>query len=655
MQREVARGPRIGARGFLPVSRESGIPQIMPELDFGFKDKLAVVTGGAHGIGFAAARLLAAQGASVYIFDLVRANPREAARRIGVRACATDVADRESIESALRTSGTPDILIANAGTASEAEFCEHTREEWDRILAVNLSGAFHTLQAAACLMKQRRGGAIVLTASTNSYDGEARLAAYNASKAGLLGLVHTAANELGPYGIRVNAVCPGLIRTRLTENQFNNPEILRNYFRHIPLGRGGEPDEVAHAIAFLANGFQVRHVDGRHRGVPGWPLAAALVGDGKTRGKEMNGKLNVAIVGLGFGKEFIPIYRQHPLTNMYAICQRTREKLDEVGAQFGVARRYTDFEELIGDPNVDAVHINSPIHLHAPQSIAALKAGKHVACTVPAATSVEECREIVRAAESSGKNYMMMETAIYTREFLFIRELRDSGKLGRIQFMRGCHQQEMAGWPGYWEGLPPMHYATHAVSPCLAIVKGEAAQVSCLGSGSIAPNLAAKYGSPFAVETAIFQVRNQQLAFEATRSLFETARQYIESIDVYGDKMSFEWTQIEGEKPVLHIGEKPERVEAPDYAHLLPEPIRRFTRRGVYDEEHAHLSFIQGGGHGGSHPHLVHEFVSSVVEGRPAFPDVYQSVNWTCAGICAHESAMRCGEPVKLPQFTTAG
>jgi predicted dehydrogenase len=361
--------------------------------------------------------------------------------------------------------------------------------------------------------------------------------------------------------------------------------------------------------------------------------------------------INVAIVGLGFGKEFIPIYQRHPSTNMYAICQRTREKLDEVGNQYGVAKRYTDFAELIRDPEVDAVHINSPIHLHAPQSIAALRAGKHVACTVPAATTVEECREIVRAAREAGRNYMMMETAIYTREFLFIREMRDTGKLGRIQFMRGCHQQEMAGWPGYWEGLPPMHYATHAVSPCLALVTGEAEYVSCFGSGRIADSLIAKYGSPFAAESALFKVRNQQISFEVTRSLFETARQYVESFDVYGDKAAFEWAQIEGEDPVVHIGERPERVTVPDYARLLPEPIQRFTTKGVYDEEHAHLSFIQGGGHGGSHPHLVHEFVSSIVEDRASFPNVYQSVNWTCAGICAHESAMRGGEIVRLPVF----
>jgi predicted dehydrogenase len=362
-------------------------------------------------------------------------------------------------------------------------------------------------------------------------------------------------------------------------------------------------------------------------------------------------KLNIAIVGLGFGKEFIPIYQHHPHTNMYAICQRTRTRLDEVGNQYGIGTRYESFDDLIKDPKVDIVHINSPIHMHAPQSIAALEAGKHVACTVPAATSVEECRRIVRAATAAGRNYMMMETAIYTREFLFVRELRDTGKLGRIQFMRGAHQQEMAGWPGYWEGLPPMHYATHAVSPCLALVRGEAEYVACFGSGRIADNLIAKYGSPFAVESALFKVRAQSIAFEVTRSLFETARQYIESFDVYGDKSAFEWTQIENEDPVIHVGEKPERVKVPDYAKLLPEPIRRFTTKGVYDAEHAHLSFTQGGGHGGSHPHLVHEFVSSVVEGRPSFPDVYQSVNWTCAGICAHESAMRNGQIVQLPDF----
>src|SRR5229473_6208856 len=133
-------------------------------------------------------------------------------------------------------------------------------------------------------------------------------------------------------------------------------------------------------------------------------------------------KINVAIVGLGFGAEFIPIYQRHPCANMYAICQRTRKKLDAIGDAFGVENRHDDFNQLLKDPNLDAVHINSPIPDHGWQSIAALQAGKHVACTVPMATSVEDCLEIIRLSQEQGLKYMMMETVVYAREFLFMKE-----------------------------------------------------------------------------------------------------------------------------------------------------------------------------------------------------------------------------------------
>jgi len=363
-------------------------------------------------------------------------------------------------------------------------------------------------------------------------------------------------------------------------------------------------------------------------------------------------KVRVGIVGLGFGAEFIPIYQNHPHAEMYALCQRTETKLHQIGDHFGIKARYVSFEEMLQDDQIDAVHINSPIPNHAEQSIAALQAGKHVACTVPMATTVEDCRRIVEAQRQSGKNYMMMETCVYTREYLYVKEMLDTGRLGRIQFLRGAHHQEMKGWPGYWEGLPPMYYATHAVSPLLALAGKEADFVSCLGSGQIAEPLVSKYGSPFAVESATFRLRDSNLAMEVSRSLFETAREYIESFDVYGDLMSFEWQQTEEEQPVVFCGERAERVEIPDYAARLPEGIRKYTTEGVYDaEENVHLSFAQGNGHGGSHPHLAHEFIMSIVERRAPFPDVFTSANWTCAGICAHESAMNEGKQVKIPDF----
>ena len=182
-------------------------------------------------------------------------------------------------------------------------------------------------------------------------------------------------------------------------------------------------------------------------------------------------QINIAIVGLGFGAEFIPIYQRHPQANMYAICQRTESKLNAVGDEYGIDVRYTSYDDLLADPKVDAVHINSPIPNHAEQTLKALRAGKHVACTVPMATSVEDCMEIVKVCKETGLKYMMMETVVYSREFLFVKELYEKGELGKVQFLKASHQQDMDGWPDYWPGLPPMHYATHCVGPVAGLLQ----------------------------------------------------------------------------------------------------------------------------------------------------------------------------------------
>ncbi len=373
--------------------------------------------------------------------------------------------------------------------------------------------------------------------------------------------------------------------------------------------------------------------------------------------------IRVAIIGLGFGAEFIPIYQSYPGAEIYAICRRDRKGLDECGDRYKIAARYADYRDVLKDPKVNAVHINSPIPDHAWMSIEALEAGKHVACTVPMGTSVNECRRIVEAQRASGKVYMMMETVVYSREYLFVKELYDKGELGRLQFLRGSHQQDMDGWPDYWPGLPPMWYATHCVSPCLAILGKHAESVVCHGSGRIREELIGRYGSPYAIETATFTIKDSDVVAEVTRSLFDTARQYRESFDAYGSKKSFEWQQVDGEEPVIHTkstaehpiaeSEIPRRVQVPDYGRLLPESIQRFTTKGVYslDEGEQHLSFTQGGGHGGSHPHLVHAFLSAVRGERPALPDAETSANWTMVGLCAHESATNGGKRVVIPTF----
>ena len=370
----------------------------------------------------------------------------------------------------------------------------------------------------------------------------------------------------------------------------------------------------------------------------------------------MSNTVNAAMIGLGFGAEFIPIYQAHPHASVVAICRRNEAELNKVGDQFGIEKRFTDYSDVLADPEIDFVHINSPIPDHAWMSLKALDAGKHVMCTVPMATTVDECRQIVEKVKETGLKYMMAETVVYSREFLFIKEMYVKGELGKIQHLAASHPQDMDGWPSYWEEMIPMHYATHVVSPCLGLLDARAEYVSCFGSGTVRDDIAQKSGNQFALESCHIKVKDSDVSAHIWRCLYDVARQYRESFDVYGTKKSFEWTLIENEPHVIHTAKKPEleipeKIEVPDYAHLLPEPIRRFTLpQEIHDAEH--LSFIQGGGHGGSHPHLVNEFVNALLEDRDPWPNAVLAANWTCVGICAHESAKQGGQIVPLPDFT---
>ena len=146
----------------------------------------------------------------------------------------------------------------------------------------------------------------------------------------------------------------------------------------------------------------------------------------------MSRKFNVAMIGLGFGAEFIPIYQSHPNAHVAAICRRNPDELKKCGDQFGIDKRYTSYDEVLADRDIDFVHINSPIPDHAWMSLKALDAGKHVMCTVPMATTIDECRQIVEKVKQTGLKYMMAETVVYSREFLFIRDLYRRGEqIGR--------------------------------------------------------------------------------------------------------------------------------------------------------------------------------------------------------------------------------
>ncbi len=374
-------------------------------------------------------------------------------------------------------------------------------------------------------------------------------------------------------------------------------------------------------------------------------------------------KINVALVGLGFGGAFAGIYKAHQSVGELTLFDPNSDTAKRTCDFIGGARIASSFEEILKDPTIDAVHLVSPIPCHAEQTVKVLDAGKHCACTVPMATSLEDIQKITDAVRRSGKNYMMMETTLYTYQYFYVSDMIKNGELGKIQFLRGSHYQAMEGWPSYWLGLPPMWYGTHAIAPMRVLADSRIQKVSCLGSGTMDEELTKQYGNPFPVESAHFTFENS-LKAEATRTLFETARMYQEGLFVYGSKASFEWGFADHDNPYItklypptenSRGGRTETVvqEMPNYYSRLPEELWQFTVGANYDPLNPQKSLMKGsgGGHHGSHPHLVHEFVSSIIEERKPWIDEILSANITAAGICAHESAMNDGKVIFIPEF----
>ncbi len=374
-------------------------------------------------------------------------------------------------------------------------------------------------------------------------------------------------------------------------------------------------------------------------------------------------KLNVALVGLAFGMEFAPIYRLHPDVGRLTVCDIDPALLKKVGDRFDIEDQRTSLDDVLRDPTIDAVHLVTPVTDHAELSVRVLEASKHCATTIPMGLSNQELVDVIAAKRASGKKYMMMETAVYSREFLFVQDLVRSGAFGDISFARGAHLQDMSGWPDYWQGFPPLAHITHAISPALALLGTRAVSVNALGSGRLSEAMSERYGNPFPVETAVFATERADVAIEVTRSMFKTARPYTESFALYGERLGFEWQHLEEELPYLYeMSEDTSkrrrpitvtRPQAPDRQDLLPDPIRPFTQQSVFNGEITdHLSFVQGGGHGGSHPHLVHEFVRSILDDRTPTIDEIVAADWSAAGIAAHQSALLGGARVDIPSFS---
>lgn len=364
----------------------------------------------------------------------------------------------------------------------------------------------------------------------------------------------------------------------------------------------------------------------------------------------MSGRLRVAVVGMEFGSTFMPAMRAHPNVGYVGVCDTNPRTLREAGERFGIpeSRRHPNLDVVLASREYDAVALFTPIPDHAAHSIAVLEAGLHCACAVPMATTLEDMKKITEVRRRTGRTYMMMETSLYTPEFLMVQDLYRAGEFGEIQFMRGVWHNNLENHPRYWQGLPPMHYITHPISPMLKLAGRRVRNVASFGSGDMRAALKEVYGNPYPVETSIFQLGNEPisgkvkpmgdasrpLSIEVTSIVIETALQNKETFDLWGTKQSFTWRTFYDDKNAL-IRVWQSREGGPKSS---PNTVFRFDAPSAHDRLPRELHWV---GTREAQPHLVHEFVRACLEGRESEIDVDEAQAYSAPGVFAHEIAMK--------------
>ena len=227
--------------------------------------RVVLITGGMSGIGLATAHAFQKAGDKVFVVDQQESKEgAEVVRASGGKAFTGDVrefsAAQTTVEQIVGAEARLDVLVNNAGISRDHVLWKLSEWDWDEVLAVNLKGAFNFLRAAAPVMRRQQKGKIVNVSSINALRGKAGLANYAASKAGLIALTRTAARELGPANVNVNAVAPGFIETPLTEKL--SAEVLAQARRESALGRLGQPEDIAEVVFFLCS-EAARHITGQ--------------------------------------------------------------------------------------------------------------------------------------------------------------------------------------------------------------------------------------------------------------------------------------------------------------------------------------------------------------------------------------------------------
>jgi predicted dehydrogenase len=291
-------------------------------------------------------------------------------------------------------------------------------------------------------------------------------------------------------------------------------------------------------------------------------------------------------------------------------------------------KTYPSLEELVKDDKIEAVFVATDAPNHAKHCIEVLKRGKHVGTAVPAVFgSLEEADQLFETVKKSGLKFMMFETSCFHEDLHTMRELYHAGQLGRIVYAEGEYfhymEQPIDSYKGWRIGLPPQWYPTHSNAYYVGVTGGSFTEVSCMGIPSRIPHLQPAnnpYKNPFGTEIALFRTSEGGMA----------------RMGVSWDTPTNEGEmgRIRGDKGSVYFGAYRGLAEAKVNAKRPPLPPG-----------------VAAGGHGGSHGYLMNEFVTAILQDRKPLVDVAMALNMTVSGIVAHQSALKDGELLKIPQF----
>lgn len=340
-------------------------------------------------------------------------------------------------------------------------------------------------------------------------------------------------------------------------------------------------------------------------------------------------KVKVGIIGYGFckfGADFS--FQTHPNVEVVAVSDLIPERCEALAKACNCKKTYPSLEELVKDDSIEAVYIATDAPSHAKHCIEALNHGKHVACAVPAVFgSLEDADALLEAVKKSGKKYSMFETSAFRPELYAMRQIYLAGAFGELVYAEGEYYhygvENLPSYNGWRDGVPPQWYPTHSNAFHICVTGGSFTEVSCMGQPSILKRLQPennRYKNPFGTEIAQFRTSEGGVARMAVS--WDTPGAEGEKGRVRGQRGSF-FAEYQGLEKKL-----PELVRPP-----LPPTVSL-------------------GGHGGSHGYLTDDFIVSILLDCQPAVDIVMALNLTVSGVVAHQSALKGGELMKIPQYT---